>query len=58
MNIAARLGSLAGPGELLVSRTAWDRAALGDPPEEREVEIAGRAGTLAVVPLGRTAIAA
>lgn len=58
VNIAARLGGLAGPGELLVSRTAWDRAGLGTPPGEREVEIAGRTGNLAVVPLGRTAIAA
>src|SRR4029077_3995680 len=39
VNIAARLGGLAGPGELLVSRAAWDRAALGSPPAQREVEI-------------------
>ncbi len=32
VNIAARLGGLAGPGELLVSRLAWDRAGLGAPP--------------------------
>jgi class 3 adenylate cyclase len=49
VNIAARLGGVAGPGELLVSRAAWDRATLGTPPAEREVEIAGRAGSLAVV---------
>ena len=58
VNIAARLGSLAGPGELLVSRAAWDRAGRGAPPAEREVEIAGRTGNLAVVPLGRTGVAA
>jgi adenylate cyclase len=58
VNIAARLGSLAGPGELLVSRNAWDLAHLGPPPAEREVEIAGRIGNLAVVPLGREPIAA
>ncbi len=52
VNIAARLGGVAGAGELLVSRTAWDRARLGDPPAEREIEIAGRAGSLAVVPTG------
>ena len=52
VNIAARLGGIAGPGELLVSRAAWDRAGMGSPPAEREVEIAGRAGTLAVVPTG------
>ena len=52
VNIAARLGGAAGPGELLVSRAAWDRAGLGDPPVEREVEIAGRTGSLAVVSTG------
>ena len=52
VNIAARLGSLAGPGELLVSRAAWDRAGLEPPAEERAVEIAGRTGTLAVVATG------
>ena len=54
VNIAARLGGLAGPGELLVSRAAWDRAGLGTPPAEREVEVAGRAGILAVVSTGAT----
>ena len=49
VNIAARLGSEAGPGELLVSRATWDRADAGAPPAEREIEIAGRTGTLAVV---------
>ena len=52
VNIAARLGSLAGPDELLVSRAAWDHAGLGIPPAEREVEIAGRVGNLAVVSTG------
>ena len=51
-SIAARLGSLAGPGELLVSRAAWDEAGLGTPPVERDVEIAGRIGSLAVVATG------
>ena len=51
VNIAARLGALAGPGELLVSREAWDRAHLGPPPAEREVDIAGRQGTLPIVPI-------
>ena len=49
VNVAARLGGIAGPGELLVSRTAWDRAGEGVPPEERESEIAGRTGTLPIV---------
>ena len=52
VNIAARLGGVAGPGELLVSRFAWDRAGLGAPPAEREVDIAGRVGGLAVVSTG------
>ena len=52
VNIAARLGGVAGPGELLVSRWAWDQAGLGVPPAEREVEVAGRTGTLAVVSTG------
>ena len=52
VNVAARLGSIAGPGELLVSRDAWDRAGLGVPAAERQVDVAGRDGTLAVVPTG------
>ena len=52
VNIAARLGGLAGPGELLVSRFAWERAGLGTPPAVREVEIAGRTGSLGVVATG------
>ena len=52
VNIAARLGGVAGPGELVVSRWAWDRAGLGVPPVEREVQIAGRTGNLAVVSIG------
>ncbi len=52
VNIAARLGSLAAAGELLVSRAAWDRADEGMPPAEREVDIAGRTGTLKVVAAG------
>ena len=52
VNIAARLGGVAGPGELLISRFAWDRAGLGAPPSEREVDIAGRVGGLAVVSAG------
>jgi len=58
VNIAARLGSLAGPGELLVSRTTWDRSGRGVPPAERDVEIAGRTGILGVVSLGRQAVGA
>jgi len=52
VNVAARLGGLAGSGELLVSRAAWDRAGLGAPPLLRDVDIAGRSGTLPVVITG------
>jgi adenylate cyclase len=52
VNIAARLGGMAGPGELLVSRATWDRAHLGTPPAQREVEIAGRESNLSVVVAG------
>jgi adenylate cyclase len=58
VNIAARLGGIAGPGELLVSRPTWERAGLGTPPDEREVEIAGRTGNLSVIALGKVAVAA
>ena len=48
--VAARLGSVAGPGELLVSRTAWEAAALPlDEAARREIEISGRDGLLEVV---------
>jgi len=49
VNVAARLGGLAGAGELVISRTAWDLAGLGTPGETRDVEIAGRTGTLPVI---------
>jgi adenylate cyclase len=52
VNIAARLGSLAGAGELLVSQAAWERGDLGPSLATREVEISGRDGTLAVVSIG------
>jgi adenylate cyclase len=59
VNVAARLGAQAGPGELLVSRAAWDAAGLGEPPHQREVEIAGRSEPLTVVALtGPQAVAA
>lgn len=54
VNIAARLGGVAGPGELLVSRPAWDRAGLGTPPAVRDIEIAGRTAVLSVVALDPT----
>jgi adenylate cyclase len=58
VNIAARLGGLAGPGELIVSRIAWDRAGRGTPPDVREVEIAGRTAALPVVAISGKAVLA
>jgi class 3 adenylate cyclase len=54
VNIAARLGGIAGPGELLVSADAWHRAGFADPPATRDVPIAGRTGTMNVIPIGAT----
>jgi len=50
VNVAARLGSVAGAGELVVSRAAWDRAGLAlDGTESRAIDIAGREAKLDVV---------
>ena len=50
VNVAARLGSVAGPGELLVSRDTWRHAGLAtDDTATRAVEIAGREGRLDVI---------
>jgi adenylate cyclase len=58
VNVAARLGQLAGPGELLVSRDAWDRADIGSPPASRDVVIAGREGQLPVVSVEEASVQA
>jgi adenylate cyclase len=55
VNIAARLGSLAGSGELLVSGEAWARAAEPAAALTRQVEIAGREADLSVVVTGPAA---
>jgi len=50
VNVAARLGGVAGPGELLVSRDTWEHAGLAlDGTVTRAVDIAGREGKLEVV---------
>lgn len=53
VNIAARLGSIAGPGELLVSRAAWESSGeeAGDLPR-RELQVTGRSAPVEVVVLG------
>ena len=49
VNVAARLGSDAGPGELLVSGTAWRAAGRGEPGDRRELTVKGREAPLEVV---------
>ena len=54
VNVAARLGSDAGAGEVFVSGTAWAAAERGDDHEHRQLEVKGRAESLDVVVLGPT----
>ncbi|MCI0583232.1 MAG: adenylate/guanylate cyclase domain-containing protein [Chloroflexi bacterium] len=59
VNTAARLGSVAGAGELLVSLASAQRANLAtDGLERRTLELKGREEPIDVVVLGRTAVAA
>ena len=51
VNVAARLGSDAGAGELLVSGIAWTAAGCADAPERRELAVKGRTEPLEVVVL-------
>jgi adenylate cyclase len=58
VNVAARLGSIAGPGELVASRASWERASYGaDGVQERTVAIAGRTAELDVVVVPEAATA-
>ena len=50
--MAARLGSDAGAGELLVTATAWRAAGREGNAERRELTVKGRAEPLEVVVLG------
>ena len=52
VNVAARLGSDAGAGELLVSDAAWRAAGRTDAAERRELIVKGRNEPLGVVVLG------
>lgn len=55
VNVAARLGSVAGPGELYVSGEAWSAARAEDPAaEHRTIDVSGRAARLEVVVLRRS----
>lgn len=52
VNVAARLGSVAGPGELYLSGATWTAAGVTDPAaEHRSIEVAGRTAPLEVVVL-------
>lgn len=52
VNVAARLGSMAGGGELLVSCAAWDKAGLAaDGFERREAAISGREQPISTIRL-------
>lgn len=49
VNITARLASLAGPGEVLISEAACEAAGLGgEPLESRQLELKGKSGPTAV----------
>jgi adenylate cyclase len=53
VNVAARLGSIAGPGELVVSEMAWKAAGADDASaEHRTIQVQGRTAPLDVVVLG------
>ena len=57
VNVAARLGSIAGPGELVVSRMAWEAAGLDvEATNRRQIEVAGREGPLEVIIDGPTVV--
>jgi len=55
VNVAARLGSVAGAGELLVSDAGWRAAGRESAAERRRLTISGRAEPLDVVALGAVA---
>jgi adenylate cyclase len=48
VNVAARLSSLAGPGEMLVSDVAYTAAGLADGHPTRQLELKGRAAPIGV----------
>jgi adenylate cyclase len=58
VNVAARLGSDAGAGELLVSAVAWAAAGRADVADRRELAVKGRTEPLEVVVLRGDAAAA
>jgi adenylate cyclase len=51
VNVAARLGSDAGPGELLITDAAWRAAGREESAERRSLAVKGRAAPLDVVVL-------
>jgi adenylate cyclase len=57
VNVAARLGSDAGAGELLISSTAWAAGGRAQAGERRELTVKGRTEPLEVVVLRQEAAA-
>jgi class 3 adenylate cyclase len=58
VNVAARLGSDAGPGELVISEAAWRAAGRDGSAERRSLAVKGRAAPLDVVVLRAASAAA
>ena len=54
VNVAARLGGVAGPGELVVSRAAWDGPDRDPAVPSTSIEVAGRSEPLDVVTIRPT----
>jgi adenylate cyclase len=57
VNSAARLGSAAGPGHLLVSERAWTASGSPEAAERRTIEVAGKQAPMEVVDLEPSASA-
>lgn len=56
VNVAARLSSLAGPGEILIGEAAWQEAGLSeDEVERRQLDVKGKTEPLSVAVLKVTA---
>ena len=55
VNVAARLGGVAGPGELVVSRAAWDGPNRDPAVPSTSIEVAGRSEPLDIVTIRPTA---
>lgn len=54
-NVAARLSSAAGPGEILISESAAKNVELSHAPEKRSLELKGKSGPMSVYVLNQAA---